>query len=95
MSPTEPEIYFPKLELIERLKVDSFFIARQHELAKKIDEIKVKDKKYWGWLIYGWMLNSVDEAEKIKPFVDDIPVLRLILKYYIIVMKFQARRLKQ
>ena len=52
----EPEICFPKLELIERLKVDSFFIARQHELAKKIDEIKVKDKKYWGWLIYGWML---------------------------------------
>lgn len=91
----EPEIYFPDLERIERLKVDSFFLARENELARKVEEVKLKDKKFWGWLVYGWLLNTTKEVEKLKPYVDDIPILHTFLKYYLIIMKWQAKRLKQ
>jgi hypothetical protein len=91
----EPEIYFPDLEKIERLKVDSFFLARENELAKKVQEYVIVNKKTLGWLVYGWLLSSVKEVEKIKPYVDDIPILHTFLKYYLIIMKWQAKRLGQ
>lgn len=93
--PDEIPLYIPDLDKISRLEVDQFFKNRQTELVHKIDEIKRKpDKKKWLWLVYGWLLGTTDEAEKIKPYVEDIPVLGFLLKYYIVIMKWQAKRLK-
>jgi len=94
MSEIEP--YQPDLDAIKRIEVDSFYLKRKTELVKKLDEIKARpDQKKWLWIIYGWLLNTADEAEKLKPFISDIPVLGFILKYYCMLMKWQAKRLSQ
>ena len=91
----EIEIYKPDLDKIERLKADSFYNHRRSEFAKKIEEIKRQpNKKDILWVIYGWLLSTADEAEKIKPFVEDVPVLGFLLKYYCMIMTWQAKRLK-
>ena len=93
--PDEIKIYQPDLDKIKRLEADSFLKNRKTEFINKIEEVKIKpDKKKILWLVYGWLLQTADEAEKIKPLIEDIPILGFVLKYYCKIMQWQAKRLK-
>jgi hypothetical protein len=64
MGMSEPEIYKPDLDSINRIEVDSFFIKRSQEFAKKVEEVKINDRDLL-WFLYGLLLKYGHELTKV------------------------------
>lgn len=62
------EIYKPDLDSISRLEADIWFIKREHEFAKKIEEVKNDDFDLL-WFAYGLLLKYGSELKKITPLM--------------------------
>jgi hypothetical protein len=62
------EIFKPDLESIRRLSADSFFINRQNEFVKKIEEVKQSDFDLY-WFLYGLLLKYGGELKQVTPLM--------------------------
>jgi hypothetical protein len=93
----EYEIHKPDLDSIQRINADIFFIKREHELAKKIEEVK-ESKLDLLWLAYGLILKYGNELDKLIPFMKAKAMpgwLIFAIGGIAKLLAWQAKRLKQ
>lgn len=62
------ELYKPDLDSVKRLEADIWFIKREHEFQKKIEEVKYNDFDLL-WFLYGLLLRYGSELSKITPLM--------------------------
>jgi hypothetical protein len=58
----------PNLDNTKRIEADIWFIRREHEFAKKIEEVKNNDFDLL-WFAYGLLLKYGSELSKITPLM--------------------------
>ncbi len=62
------ELYKPDLDSVKRLEADIWFIKREHEFQKKVEEVKNDDFDLL-WFAYGLLLKYGVELKKITPLM--------------------------